>query len=250
MKVLAATRSSASSPRSGGSSCLRASRSCSPTTWGSIRRRRKSARGPAVARGQCPTQGRVLRPTDGSAYLRGRLRPRGALPRRPGVRSRRWAGATGTDPEMDAANNAELFRRLAGAAESRRGARYRCVLVYLPTVGAVPRVFEGVSAGRILETPRGKGGFGYDPFFFSDELGLTFGEASPEDRRTASVIGAGRCASSRTRSTRRHRQRLTRESRSYRGEGRLGSASRHVDRFRRVAGCAACAGSSPSSGRS
>ncbi len=107
----------------------------------------------------------------------------------PGVRSRRWAGATGTDPEVDAANNAELVRRLAGAAESRRGARYRCVLVYLPTVGAVPRVFEGVSAGRILETPRGKGGFGYDPFFFSDELGLTFGEASPEEKDRVSHRG-------------------------------------------------------------
>ena len=107
----------------------------------------------------------------------------------PGVRSRRWAGATGTDPEVDAANNAELVRRLAGAAESRRGARYRCILVYLPTVGAVPRVFEGVSAGRILETPRGKGGFGYDPFFFSDELGLTFGEASPEEKDRVSHRG-------------------------------------------------------------
>ncbi len=107
----------------------------------------------------------------------------------PGVRSRRWAGATGTDPEVDAANNAELVRRLAGAAESRRGARYRCVLVYLPTVGAVPRVFEGVSAGRILETPKGNGGFGYDPYFFSDELGLTFGEASPEEKDRVSHRG-------------------------------------------------------------
>ena len=65
----------------------------------------------------------------------------------PGVRSRRWAGAEGSPEQVDAANNAELLRRLRGAPEARRRARYRCVLVYLKEPDAVPRVFEGVCGG-------------------------------------------------------------------------------------------------------
>ena len=107
----------------------------------------------------------------------------------PGVRSRRWAGASGTDAQVDAANNAELVRRLAGATGSRRGARYRCVLVYLSAAGAVPQVFEGICPGRILDQPRGDGGFGYDPYFLSDELGKTFGEASPAEKDSVSHRG-------------------------------------------------------------
>ena len=107
----------------------------------------------------------------------------------PGVRSRRWAGASGSDAEVDAANNAELVRRLAGATEARRGARYRCVLVYLSKQGAIPHVFEGSCAGRILEEPKGDGGFGYDPYFLSDELGKTFGEASPAEKDAVSHRG-------------------------------------------------------------
>ena len=107
----------------------------------------------------------------------------------PGVRSRRWAGAGGTDTEVDAANNAELLRRLVGAAGARRGARYRCVLVYLTRSDAAPQTFEGTCAGRILEAPRGEGGFGYDPYFFSDELGKTFGEATPEEKDRVSHRG-------------------------------------------------------------
>jgi XTP/dITP diphosphohydrolase len=107
----------------------------------------------------------------------------------PGVRSRRWAGATGTETEVDAANNAELVRRLAGASGPRRSARYRCVLVYLANPGAVPVTVEGTCAGRILEAPRGAGGFGYDPYFFSEELGKTFGEATPEEKDGVSHRG-------------------------------------------------------------
>jgi XTP/dITP diphosphohydrolase len=107
----------------------------------------------------------------------------------PGVRSRRWAGASGSDAEVDAANNAELARRLTGATEARRGARYRCVLVYLANQGSVPQVFEGLCAGRILEEPRGEGGFGYDPYFLSAELGKTFGEASAAEKDAVSHRG-------------------------------------------------------------
>jgi len=112
-----------------------------------------------------------------------------ALGGAPGVRSRRWAGATGTAEEIDAANNAELRRRLRGASDERRRARYRCVLVLLREPGAVPEVFEGVCAGRILETPRGDGGFGYDPLFLSDDLGRTFGEATAAEKDAVSHRG-------------------------------------------------------------
>jgi XTP/dITP diphosphohydrolase len=112
-----------------------------------------------------------------------------ALGGAPGVRSRRWAGVTGSEAEVDAANNAELLRRLLGASEARRRARYRCVLVYLPRLGAVPQVFEGTCGGLVLEAPRGKGGFGYDPLFLSDDLGRTFGEATAEEKDAVSHRG-------------------------------------------------------------
>ncbi len=107
----------------------------------------------------------------------------------PGVRSKRWAGASGSELEIDAANNAELLRRLAGAPASSRVARYRCVLYFLPSFGAVPTICQGDCTGRILEEPRGSGGFGYDPYFFSDELGKTFGEASDEEKDGVSHRG-------------------------------------------------------------
>jgi len=107
----------------------------------------------------------------------------------PGAQSRRWAGATGTAAEVDAANNAELLRRLLGAPEAKRRARYRCVLVLIRTVGNRPEAFEGSCGGRILVAPKGNHGFGYDPLFFSDELGKTFGEASDAEKDSVSHRG-------------------------------------------------------------
>jgi XTP/dITP diphosphohydrolase len=112
-----------------------------------------------------------------------------ALGGAPGVRSKRFAGAEGSPDAVDAANNAELLRRLRGASEPRRRARYRCVLVFLRDPSAVPEVFEGVAAGRILEAPEGTGGFGYDPLFYSDELGKSFGAATPEEKDGVSHRG-------------------------------------------------------------
>lgn len=107
----------------------------------------------------------------------------------PGVRSKRWAGATGSPRQVDEANNAELLRRLLGAPEARRRARYRCAIVLLRAPNALPEVFQGTCGGRILEQPRGTGGFGYDPLFLCDELGQTFGEASAEDKDKVSHRG-------------------------------------------------------------
>jgi XTP/dITP diphosphohydrolase len=107
----------------------------------------------------------------------------------PGVRSKRWANASGTPKQVDEANNAELLRRLSGATENRRRARYRCVLVFLRAANGFPEVFEGHCGGAILTEPRGEGGFGYDPLFLSDELGKTFGEASGEEKDRISHRG-------------------------------------------------------------
>lgn len=107
----------------------------------------------------------------------------------PGVRSRRWAQATGSTAEVDAANNAMLLRRLAGAAENRRRARYRCVLVLARTPSAVPEPFEGTCGGAITPEARGTNGFGYDPYFLSDDLGRTFGEAGDDEKDGVSHRG-------------------------------------------------------------
>jgi XTP/dITP diphosphohydrolase len=107
----------------------------------------------------------------------------------PGVRSKRWSGASGSADQIDAANNTELLRRLSGMPESGRVARYRCVIVFLRSAGEVPTVCQGDCTGRILEEPRGTGGFGYDPLFLSDELGKTFGEATAEEKDAVSHRG-------------------------------------------------------------
>jgi XTP/dITP diphosphohydrolase len=107
----------------------------------------------------------------------------------PGVRSKRWAQIEGSIAQVDAANNALLLRRLAGAAEPRRRARYRCVLVLYRKPSAIPEVFDGVCGGLIATEPKGTNGFGYDPLFWSDELGKTFGEASAEEKDGVSHRG-------------------------------------------------------------
>jgi XTP/dITP diphosphohydrolase len=113
-----------------------------------------------------------------------------ALGGAPGVRSRRFAFPTPADPrEQDGANNAELLRRLASAPEDRRRARYRCVVCFLERPDGMPQLFEGSCVGRILTAPEGTGGFGYDPLFFSDDLGKGFGVATPEEKDGVSHRG-------------------------------------------------------------
>lgn len=107
----------------------------------------------------------------------------------PGVRSRRFAAVDGPAAQVDAANNRELLRRLLGAPAARRRARFRCVIALQHRPGAVPEIFEGTANGTILDEPRGDYGFGYDPLFLSDDLGVTFGEASAEAKDGVSHRG-------------------------------------------------------------
>ncbi len=93
-----------------------------------------------------------------------------ALGGAPGIHSARYAGS-GAD---DAANNAKLLGALAGTPQGQRRARYRCALVFIRgATDPAPLLAEGVWEGQILDTPRGSGGFGYDPYFFLPELGMT-----------------------------------------------------------------------------
>jgi XTP/dITP diphosphohydrolase len=84
----------------------------------------------------------------------------------PGVRTRRFAGDRATDEE----NNARMLAELAGLPPDRRTARYRCTLALVePGVGRADErrvtIRRGTFEGRIATSPRGTGGFGYDPIF-------------------------------------------------------------------------------------
>ena len=108
-----------------------------------------------------------------------------ALAGEPGVRSKRFAGRDGPDAEVTAANNAKLLAVMSAVPDGGRTARYRCALVLARPDGS-ELVASGVTTGRIVREARGRDGFGYDPLFFSDELGRTFGEAPPEEKHAVS----------------------------------------------------------------
>jgi XTP/dITP diphosphohydrolase len=101
----------------------------------------------------------------------------------PGVHSARFAALHGDGQgsvadEPDAANNALLLRQLEGVPDEQRSARYRCVVAYLESPHAAPQLVEATCEGRILTAPEdGAGGFGYDPLFWSPELGMSFAAA-------------------------------------------------------------------------
>ena len=111
-----------------------------------------------------------------------------ALAGAPGVHSARFATAQG-DSAGDEANNALLLERLRGVPEEQRTARYRCVVAYLETPTTAAELVEATCEGRILMAPRGAGGFGYDPLFFSDDLQRGFAEVAPATKHRVSHRG-------------------------------------------------------------
>jgi len=109
-----------------------------------------------------------------------------ALGDRPGVRSKRFSGRDDLrGHDLDAANSSALIAALAGVED--RVAAYRCAAAYADWRWAT--VAEGRCEGRIVDVPRGDGGFGYDPWFVSDDLGCTFAEASVEAKEAVSHRG-------------------------------------------------------------
>ena len=117
-----------------------------------------------------------------------------ALGGAPGVHSARFAaldtGTPGNSPTAE--NNAKLLRLLKDVPLDKRTARFRCVVALTPVLrlakeSALPvcyadelelqtELFEGVCEGTIGLTPRGRGGFGYDPLFIPTGYNHTFGE--------------------------------------------------------------------------
>jgi XTP/dITP diphosphohydrolase len=107
-----------------------------------------------------------------------------ALGGAPGVLSARFAGPRATDED----NNRLLLARLAGVPAAQRTARFVCTAA-LVLPAADPILTRGVVEGRIVEAPRGGRGFGYDPLFYYEPLGLTFGEADAAAKNRASHRG-------------------------------------------------------------
>ena len=107
-----------------------------------------------------------------------------ALGGAPGVSSARYAG----EPKSDARNNQKLIEALARHAD--HSAYYYCVLVFMRHADdPQPVIAEGRWDGEIIATPRGQGGFGYDPHFLLPQAGLTVAEMPAEDKNRLSHRG-------------------------------------------------------------
>jgi XTP/dITP diphosphohydrolase len=107
-----------------------------------------------------------------------------ALGGAPGVYSARYAG----EPKSDARNNEKLIADLAAHAD--KSAYYYCVLVYVRHADdPQPVIADGVWRGHIVDTPRGAGGFGYDPHFLLPDVGKTAAELAPADKNAVSHRG-------------------------------------------------------------
>ena len=111
-----------------------------------------------------------------------------ALGGAPGVRTKRWSGREDLDgAALDEANNAYLLEQLRDAAAAgrlSRRARFVCAAACVWPGGE--SVARGTSDGEITHAPEGVGGFGYDPYFFSDALQATFASVSREAKARVS----------------------------------------------------------------
>jgi XTP/dITP diphosphohydrolase len=109
-----------------------------------------------------------------------------ALHGAPGLISAHYAGVHGDS----AGNIARLLAELAGVPEAQRTARFYALIVLLRHAeDPQPLIAEGVWEGRILEAPRGAGGFGYDPVFFDPDLGLGAAELDEASKNRHSHRG-------------------------------------------------------------
>jgi XTP/dITP diphosphohydrolase len=107
-----------------------------------------------------------------------------ALGGAPGVRSARYAG----EGAGDQANLDKLLAELAGVPPERRGARFRCAAVLVDR-DLGEWTAEGTWEGRLLEAPRGTGGFGYDPVFLPEGWDRTSAEVDQATKDAASHRG-------------------------------------------------------------
>ncbi|HSP46675.1 MAG TPA: RdgB/HAM1 family non-canonical purine NTP pyrophosphatase [Clostridiaceae bacterium] len=98
----------------------------------------------------------------------------------PGVYSARYSGEQATTEK----NNEKLLKALEGVRKEDRSARFICAMVLLGEDREI--CVEGESFGFITEGMAGEGGFGYDPLFYSMDLGKTFGESLAEEKNLVS----------------------------------------------------------------
>ena len=105
-----------------------------------------------------------------------------ALGGQPGVYSARYAGPSATDRE----NNRLLLQRLKDKTD--RTARFVCVIA-LAQRGKLIATFRGAVEGKIIDEERGPQGFGYDPLFYYEPFGCTFGEAEADRKMQVSHRG-------------------------------------------------------------
>lgn len=109
-----------------------------------------------------------------------------ALDGAPGVHSARYAGEDATD----SANVEKLLEALRGVPETKRTARFQCVMVYLRKPhDSTPILAHGTWEGVIAFAPRGASGFGYDPVFRVPERNCTSAELAPEEKNRLSHRG-------------------------------------------------------------
>lgn len=120
-----------------------------------------------------------------------------ALNGAPGVHSARYAAPDlhGVEPHKadantdDEANNARVLRELQGVPWDKRSGRFVCILAAARD-GKTLATFRGAAEGIILEAPRGKNGFGYDPLFYFPQIDKTFAELTAEEKARYSHRGA------------------------------------------------------------
>jgi XTP/dITP diphosphohydrolase len=104
-----------------------------------------------------------------------------ALGGEPGVHSHRYAGEGASDTDR----NSFLLSKLKGVPEKKRTAQFRCVIAIAGPHGKTD-LFSGICRGIIIDEPRGKNGFGYDPIFLVPELGKTMAELTLEEKNRIS----------------------------------------------------------------
>jgi XTP/dITP diphosphohydrolase len=111
-----------------------------------------------------------------------------ALGGAPGVHSARFADTAADRESQDARNNARLIASLQGKAN--RSAHYTCVIVLVRHASdPEPLIAEGRWHGEIIATPRGSGGFGYDPYFYLPALKRTAAELPADEKNCISHRG-------------------------------------------------------------
>lgn len=114
-----------------------------------------------------------------------------ALGGAPGVYSARYAGPDANDAD----NNDKLLSALTAVPDDQRRARFRCVIALVRDADdPEPLVAEGRWEGRIAQSPRGSGGFGYDPLFIDPDLGQTAAELDPASKLARSHRGQAMAA--------------------------------------------------------